>query len=115
MEPTRVVIVSSHSLFAEGVASRLQQFPNRVDIETIDPQEDQFFNHIINIQPPTVIMEATNIDTDEGCLLCNMMSVLPTVKIIRLAAEQKDIQVIRSEQYAVKGVRDLIFFLEQPE
>jgi DNA-binding NarL/FixJ family response regulator len=109
----RIVILSGHSLFAEGVASRLRQYPQRVDVRFVDPQQLDYVDQITNIQPSAVIVDAADTYTTQCCVLCDLLSALENVTIVRLEAQQKDIRIITSVRQQFAEVRDILDILDQ--
>lgn len=104
----KVVIVSDHSLFAEGVASRFEEFPERVELHFVNPKDEDSIEQIAAIQPVAVILNSSEANVKEKCLLCDLLSDFPSVRIIRLAVDQAPVQVITSEQSQLNEVRDLL-------
>jgi DNA-binding NarL/FixJ family response regulator len=111
--PIQIVILSVHSLFTEGVASRLRQYPERVDVRFVDPQQPDYIEKIAGIQPSAVIMDAAETETTCCCILCDLLSTLENVTIVRLDVQQKDIQLITSIQQRFNEVRDIVDIIEQ--
>jgi len=109
----RVVILSSHSLFAEGVASRLREYPQRVDVRFVDPQQPDYVEQITAIHPAAIVIDAADTNNSQYCLLCDLLMSFSNVTIIRLEAQQKDIQIVTSVLHPLNEVRDLIEIVEQ--
>ncbi len=111
--PNRLIILSNHSLFAEGVASRLRQYPERVDVRFVDPQQADYLEQIKEIRPSAVIVDAADTDRTQCCLLCDLLMALVNVTLIRLEVQHKDIQIVTSSQYPLTEVRDILDIIEQ--
>ena len=109
----RLVILSNHTLFAEGVASRLLQYPERVDLRFVDPQQADYLEQIQKIRPSVVIMDAADTDCTQCCTLCDLLMALVNVTIIRLEVQSNDIQIVTSSQRPLTEVRDIIEIVEQ--
>jgi len=107
----QVVILSDHSLFAQGVASRFEQYPERVNLHFVNPRDQDSFDQIAEIQPNVVILSASEADMKENCLLCDLISTFPSIRIIRLAVDNDPVQVITSQQSQLNEVRDLLDLL----
>ena len=107
----QVVIMSDHSLFAQGVASRFKQYPERVHLHFVNPGDDDSFDQIAAIRPAAVILSSSEADMKESGLLCDLISAFPSIRIIRLAVDQDPVQVITSEQSQLNEVRDLLDLL----
>ena len=44
----------------------------------------------------------------ESCLLCELISAFPSLRIIRLAVDQDPVQVITSKHSQINEIRDLL-------
>jgi DNA-binding NarL/FixJ family response regulator len=109
----RVVVISDRSLFAEGVASRLMQFRDRVDVRLVDPGDENYLEQVAKLQPTAVIIDARDVQVTQCCLLCDLLLSLPTITILRLSADHQDIQVVTSVQQQFDTVRDLMHIIAQ--
>jgi hypothetical protein len=108
-----VVILSSHSLFIEGVASRLRQYPQRVDVQFVDPQQPDFIPQIKSIRPAVILVHSTDPEDEQPRLFCDLLTVLSNVTIIRLGAKHKEAQIVTSTKRKINEVRDIIDIAEQ--
>ncbi len=111
----QVVILSDQSLFAQGVASRFEQFPERVALHFVHPVDEESFDQIAAINPDVVILNASEADMKESCSLCDLISAFPAIKIIRLSVDQDPVQVITSHQSTLNEVSELLDLLDVEE
>ncbi len=111
-KPQQVVILSDHSIFAEGVAKRFQQYPDLVNLHLINPQEEDAFVRISEIQPSAVILNASEAEMKTHCALCELITSFTSIKIIRLAVDREGVQLITSEQSQLGEIRDLIGLID---
>ena len=111
--PKRLVILSNHTLFAEGIASRLRQYPERVETHFVNPQQADYLAQIKQICPSAVIIDAADTDSTQCCLLCDLLMALVNVTLIRIEVQSKDIQLISSSQHPLAEVRDIIDIVER--
>ena len=111
--PKRLTILSNHSLFSEGVASRLRQYPDRVDLFFVNPQQADYLEQIKEICPSAVIVDAADNDSTRCRTLCELLMALEDVTIIRLDVQHNDIQILFSYQQPLNEVRDIIDIVEQ--
>jgi len=108
MADPRVVILSSRSLFVEGVAKRLKQHLPENDVQLVDARQANALEQVIAAQPTSVILDATDADVYRNCPLSKLLNILPLIKVIRLDPQQDKIQIVISEQRSVDQVSDLI-------
>jgi DNA-binding NarL/FixJ family response regulator len=112
MSKAQVVILSGQTLFAEGIASRLQQFPQKVAVSILNPEGMQTLERISQAQPAAVIIEASEPRDDTLCSLCTLLTTIPGLKVIRLDPEHSDVQIITSTHLRAADVRDLVELLD---
>ena len=108
----RVVILSSHSLYTEGVASRLREYPQDVDVRFVDPQQQGYIERVRSIQPAAIVINALDSNNSLNCLLCDLLISFSTVMIILIGSQLGDIQIITSRQHPLNQVRELIEIIE---
>ena len=104
----RVVILSGHSLFAEGVASQLRQHSQELELEVVDIRQPDAMAQIIAVRPSAVILDTTDSEVSRLGLMSRLPLVLPELKIVCLDSQQELIQVVTSEQLPADQVRDLL-------
>ena len=107
----RIVILSGHSLFAEGIASRLKEYPHEINVTVVDPEIPDCFAVISAQKPSVIILDASDEITSEMCPLYRLLTLVPDLKVIHLDSQQERVQVVTSEQQAAAGVADLIRML----
>ncbi len=112
--PKRVVILSGHSLFAEGIASRLRQHPEALDLHIVDPHVPGAIDQVAAAHPSAVIVDATDLEAEQLCPLSSLLVQLPALKVIRLDPQRNQIQVVTSAERIVTEVRDLLEVIDAP-
>lgn len=110
---TRVVILSGHSLFAEGVASRLKKHLDRLDLQVVDIADQDVLSKIVSLNPATVILDAIDADSSNAIPLSALLKALPEVTVIRLDPQQSQVQVVTSEERMLGEVKDLIEVIQR--
>lgn len=110
---TRVVILSGHSLFAEGVASRLKKHLDRLDLQVVDIADQDVLSKIVSLNPATVILDAIDADSSNAIPLSALLKALPEVTFIRLDPQQSQVQVVTSEERMLGEVKDLIEVIQR--
>ena len=108
---TRVVILSGQSLFTEGIASRLRQLSEKVEVTIVDPEGDDAMAEIDALQPAVVILDATDKKPLRVCPLSALLWASWTPKILRLDSQQEYVQIVTSEQHSADAVRDLLRYI----
>jgi DNA-binding NarL/FixJ family response regulator len=112
---SRIVILSTHSLFAEGIASRLRQYPERAEVHFVDPQHPDYLETISTIRPAAVLIDAADTDLTQCCMLCELLVALPHLTVIRLEVQERDLRVFTSVQCRFNQAQDLLDIVEQSQ
>jgi hypothetical protein len=105
---TRVVILSGRSIFAEGVANRLRQNMDELEIKVVDSREPGALEGLVATRPSTVIFDATDAEITEGDWLTRLLMALPMLQIVSIDPLQDKIQVVTSEQRPMGQVHELV-------
>ena len=107
----RVLILSSHPLFGQGVESLLRQQPG-MDIIGRETDSDSAIRRTKELQPDVVILDSG----DPACTLTpEVMRILREgvgTKVIGLNLQDNTICIYRGEQRVVKEVKDLVKAIE---
>ncbi len=109
---TRIAVLTSHSLFADGLISRLHEFSEQIELRVFDLTQPGFMEQIAAFQPVSIILEDNKNSQSETCSLNNILEAFPNVTVVYLHLGEAEIQVIQSEQYLAKGVRELVDILQ---
>ena len=112
MSLSRVVVLSSHSLYTEGVLSRLKAHSNALKLHVVDADQMDALDQVIVIQPTAVIVDASDKDVNAHCPLGRLLRDLPDVRIIRLDPVNKGFQLVTSEQHEAEEVQELLAILK---
>jgi hypothetical protein len=108
MAGPKVIVLSSRSLYAEGVLSRLREQAEQVDLQVVDSREADALAQIISCVPAAVIVDTSDAEASHHLSLTRLLEELPSLKIIRLDPQRQGFQVVTSEQHQAEEVHDLI-------
>lgn len=105
---SRVAVLSSQSLFAEGVATRLKQFLEVDALVMVDARRDDALDQVVAMQPSAVIVDAGDTAAEQFCSLGKLLEALPLLTVIRLDSHSSYVQVVTSAERRLSQVHDLI-------
>ena len=114
MSRIRVVVLTAPSLFTEGIATRLREHSDRIELEVVDSRNADALAKAIAAGPAVVLLEARDRNIERSCPLVDLLAAAPSVKIIRLDPSRDEIQVVTSEQRTVSDPMDLIGMVLPP-
>lgn len=109
-----VVVLSSRTLYAEGVMSRLKQHAGELELQMVDARLPDALAQIVSIAPSTIIIDATDAEANQHCPLDQLLKALPELKVICLDPQNQGLQVVTSQQHHAKEIQDLIAIINQP-
>ncbi len=95
----------------EGVVSRLGQHQQNDEVHFIDPLDEKYIEEVVELKPTIVVVDSEQCKGDKLCILCDLLSAFSDITILRLKAQEKDVQVITSSSFVVENVQGLIDLL----
>lgn len=113
MVDSRVALLTDHSLFADGLASRLREYLGSLELQVFDAGQTDALAQVAAFHPAVVILEESEARQPKPCLLKEMLNILPNLTIIYLRLEQEDIQVIESERCSAKETKEVVEIIRQ--
>jgi len=111
---TRVVVLTAHSMFTEGIATRLGQYLDRIDLKVVDSRDPACLKHIREAHPSVIVLETNDENVDRHCPLSEILADAPEVKVIRLDPDLDRIHVVTSELRIVHAPTDFISLVLPP-
>ncbi len=108
----RVVVLSSQSLLATGIASRLSERPDIFDVRVIDVRRADAPRQLRAASPAIVVVDATDDGLIEKMPIAKLLEALPTAKVMRLDCTSEQIQIFSTEQRRAHGIGELIAMMQ---
>jgi len=105
---SKIVVLSGHSLFAEGIASSLRQKTTDLTIEVMDAREPDILFQIQKHQPDTVIFDGGDATLRTNCPLDAILWAVPNLHIFQLDPDSELIQIVTGQYHPVASVADII-------
>jgi len=109
-----VVILSSQSLFAEGVAKRLQQTLPSAALRVINPATSTAMDDITGSAPSIVIFDVTDTEAVSFCVKSDLLYSFPSLRLIRIDPECEQMRVLTSECHQAHQMQDLLDVIYRP-
>ena len=108
MPKQRIAILSSHTLFAEGLRYLIEAKGHSVI--SIQPWTENTLAHIKELHPETVILGN---DTElPPTVVTSLLEAVPGLRVIQLTLDNNTIHINGSRQLVVRSVDDLIHALD---
>jgi len=112
MSPSRVIVLSRHSLFAEGISNRLRQRAENIELHNIDSRDPDVLAKVIDMHPAAVILDGSDSELDRLCPMATVFEALPSLKFLRIDPQYHHVQVVTSEQHPAEEIGDLIGLIQ---
>jgi hypothetical protein len=108
----RIVVLSSRTLFAEGVAASLRRGSEEREFRTMDAQQPEVTQQLVAFQPTVVIVDATDQAVKLRCPLDNLLDALPALTLLRLDPQHEHLQVVTSHQRFIRSLNDIVSVID---
>ncbi len=108
----KVAMLTGHSLFADGLVSKLREYSNSFELRVFDDQPDTV-KELAAFHPFAVILEDNGRQPTHSWSLQQLLGILPGLMIVFLNLGQPEIMVIHGEQYAANGAMELMEIIQQ--
>jgi hypothetical protein len=109
----RIAMMTNHSLFSDGLISRLREYPEQLELQVFDPSKPDVISNIVEFRPLVIILEETEEQQLDISSFKYMLTILPNLLIIYIYLNQPDILIIQSERHLATGVGELINIIRQ--
>lgn len=104
----RVIVLSNQNIFSEGVVSRLRQHALVDEVHFFDSEDDNSIQKVFELAPSVIIVDSSAEGDPKCSLVSELLNFFPSITILRLRLQEKDVQVITSSPKTVMNVQDLI-------
>jgi hypothetical protein len=105
---SKIAILTAHSLLADGLISRLHDYPDVAEYKIFDGQEPDVLNQLVAFKPMVLILEEDESPSGNIASLKQILAILPNLLVVYLHLGHPDVQVIQSEQCPANGVKELL-------
>ena len=109
---TKVVVITGHSLLAQGIISNLRKSSHSLEVESLDANRPDLVDMLVVLQPEIVVMEASPWQNGQGCSLNRLFEALPNLIVLEVNLNTSSVQMIRSGLYDASGFAGFMNVLE---
>ncbi len=105
----RVAVLAQHSLFAEGLATRLREYKRVFEVFSIDATVvEDAIRRLLEAEPTIVIVDANDAGLLKEIPVTRLLNLLPGARVIQIDADSDRVQVFFSEQRYAPATNDLV-------
>lgn len=101
----RIYIIASHSLFAQGVSSLLDEQPD-IQVVGLSEYSPEALEEVVALKPDVVIIDSEQ--SARGEITDGLLSRVPGLKLVGLSLAESDITVTYLQQKTGAAVEDLV-------
>ena len=105
---SKIAILTAHSLLADGLVSRLRDYPEVSELKVFDGRTPDVLNQLAAFKPLVLILEEDEASSANATSLKQILAVLPSLLVLYLHLGRPEVQVIQSEQCPANGVKELL-------
>lgn len=109
-----IVILSSRTLFVEGLVRRLRQTFCSGDVLVVDPSSETAFDEISVTSPKTILLDSTDLNATRFCHQYNLLNQFPSLRLVQIDPERERLHVLTSESHQAHRVQDLLDIIFRP-
>lgn len=109
---SKVIVLTSHSLLAQGIIANLRRSSLSLEVETLDANHPNLVDTLALMQPEIIITESTQWKVSEACSLSHLFEVLPSLIVLEVNLNNSNVQLIRSDRYDASGFAGFLQVLE---
>ena len=105
MHAIRIFIIASHSLFAQGVSSLLDEQPD-IQVVGLSEYNPEALQEVVALKPDVVILDLEQSARDE--ITDGLLSRVPGLKLVGLSLAESNITITYLQQKTGAAVEDLV-------
>ncbi len=107
VDTSRVFIIYSHALFAQGVSSLLHREPG-LEVVGMDADWREAMKRIGALRPDVVVIDGDTSSVEMLQALGQVLTSIPRTKVISISLASNNASVYRVQQMAIRQTEDLI-------
>lgn len=104
----RIAVLAHHSLFADGIASRLREHSGQIEVQTVEAGAVDLPQRLQRVRPAIVLMDSTDVEAVERMPLDRLWALLPEARVMRLDPASDHVRVFSCERWRAAGIEGLI-------
>ena len=108
MTQPRIAVLSSRTLFAAGMAATLRRRLDRRAFRTFDAQQPEAMEQLVAFRPSVVLLDAADEVVSRRYPLGSLFGALPALTIVLVDPQDEQVQVVTSQQRAIRRMSDIV-------
>ena len=104
----KVAILCNRSLFASGIASRLRECTEDMEIETLDSSYFEAIDTFSKAKPDIIIMDSDTGPLNRADRIGQIITGFESVVILEVSASKKDVRIYTCQQQYAASVEKLM-------
>ena len=112
LTPPCIVVLSTQTLFAEGLVANLRQKSAKYQLQKLDARLPDLLEQLAAFQPNLVLLDATDASVIDRGLLESLLTTLPALIIVRLDPQLGQMQVVTSQRHTITRMSDMVAVID---
>jgi len=112
MHILNVVILTHNSLLSGGIASKLREYKESLDVQTLDLKAKNVLKVLKQKAPDVIILDAGDSKICAKTPIVKLLEAAPNAKVIRLDLESDSVKVFSSTEKKVAHAHDLVKLIQ---
>ena len=104
----RVAILCNRSLFASGIASRLQECTKDIEIETLEGSYSEAVDAFKKAKPDIIIMDSDTGPLNRADRIWQIITGFESVVVLEVSASKKDVRIYTCRQIHAASIEELM-------
>lgn len=111
--PLKVAVLTRRSLFAAGIASRLREHAELLEVQLIRAEAAEALVQLAQLEPAILLMDSTDVEAVTGFSLLDLWERLPRVRVVFLDPVSDHVRVCGCDPWLARGSEGLIAVMQQ--
>ncbi|TAK33695.1 MAG: response regulator transcription factor [Chloroflexota bacterium] len=112
MMTSRVLVLYSKSLFAQGIEKVLKKLEG-LDVIGIDLDQPAAMEHISDLEPDAVIVDSADLPAHNSALILRLLRETPSVKVLCLSINDGTVDIYRKQRFVASKAEELVEALQK--
>lgn len=109
--PLRIVILARQSLFLDGIAAKLNNYPGDIDVSYVVSTSPKMICELKSISPAIILIDAGDSAASQ-LSIPSILDIVPNSKVYRFNLSSDQISIFTSKSVHVNCVNELVEFMQ---
>jgi len=112
MTTSRILVLYSKSLFAQGIEKVLKKLEG-LEVIGIDLDKPAAIEQIAGLEPDAVIVDSADLPAHNSALILQLLRETPSVKVLCLSITDGSVDIYRKQRFVASKAEELVDALQK--